>query len=93
VRPSENNKENFVNKVKGNLWSSFNSSEIQEQVNESNSNYMDESWKMKNIPKFNEEEVWKILKLRGINGFDEKVKSKTKDEISDKFISPYEENI
>jgi len=48
---------------------------------------------MKNIPKFNEEEVWKILKLRGINVFDEKMKSRSKGEISDKFISPYEENI
>jgi hypothetical protein len=93
VKTPENNKENYVNKVKGNLWPSFNSTEIQEQVNEANSIYTDDSLKMKNIPKFNEEEVWKILQLRGINGFEDKMKLRPKGEISDKFISPYEENI
>jgi len=93
IKAPENNKENFVNKVKGNIWPSFNSTDMQEQFNEANLVYPDESLKMKNIPKFNEEEVWKILKLRGINVFDEKMKSRSKGEISDKFISPYEENI
>jgi len=93
VKAPENNKENYVNNGKGNIWPSFNSTEVQEHINDPNSIYSDETWKMKNIPKCNEEEVWKILKLRGINVFDEKLKSKSKGEISDKFISPYEENI
>jgi len=94
VKPPENNKENYVNKVKGNLWSSFNSTEMQEQVNDSNP-YMEEALKMKNLLKCNEEDMWKMLKLRGINVVDEKFKTtkfKT-NEFSDKMISPYEENI
>jgi len=50
---------------------------------------------MKNLLKCNEEDMWKMLKLRGINVVDEKFKTtkfKT-NEFSDKMISPYEENI
>jgi len=93
VKPPENNKENYANKLKGNIWPSFNSTEFQDQLNDTSPIYTDESLKMKNIPKFNEEDLWKMLKQRGINVFDDKMKYKSKvGEISDKMVSPYEEN-
>lgn len=88
VKSPETNKENYVNKVKGNLWPSFESS-FPERADDVNFLQFGEQ----NPSKFNDDEIWKILKLRGINVHDDK-KSKSKiNEFSDKIISPYDDNI
>jgi hypothetical protein len=93
VKSPETNKENYVNKMKGNLWASLESAEFQDRVGDFNFNQFGDLTKEKGMPKYNDEDLWKILKLRGINVHDDKKAKAKLNEISDKIISPYEDNI
>lgn len=93
VKSPETNKENYVNKIKGNLWASFESAEFQERSPEFSFNQFGDLSKDKNVPKYSDEDLWKILKHRGINVHDDKKGKSKMGEFSDKIISPYEDNI